>query len=205
MDPENGRTEQPAPEHALMMGYAVEGGLGVLAVVIAWFAEIRLVPEVRFSATTAGWGLAGTLPMLAVLFLLLRVTWPPIARIREIVRTFASQFLQRANWLEIALLCILAGVGEELLFRGVLQELITGWTNEVVGIVLAGVAFGAVHFLTKTYFVLAVGVGCYLGWLYTATRSLTAPIVAHAVYDFIALAIVLHGLNRDQSGEDGNG
>jgi membrane protease YdiL (CAAX protease family) len=186
-----------ASKRALYAGFAVEGGLGVLAAAIAWLAGIPLAGEIRLSSGSLAWGLAGTLPMLAALAVLIRVPWRPIARIREIVRTFASQLLLSASWLEIAILCVLAGVGEELLFRGVVQTLIAGWSNQPIGILASGVLFGAVHFLTKTYFVLAVAVGCYLGWLYVATTSLTAPIVAHAVYDFVALAIILRSLRRD--------
>lgn len=179
------------PGRMLQAGYAVEGGLGILAAAVAWLAGIPLLDEIGLSLASVGWGLVATLPMLAALFVLTYVRWEPIARIREIVRVFARQLLAGASWIEIALLCALAGIGEELLFRGVIQTLIAGRTSELVGIVIGGVLFGAVHFLTTTYFVLAVVVGCYLGWLYAATDSLAAPIIAHAVYDFVALAVVI--------------
>ena len=197
MHPEADRIARSnASQRALYAGYAVEGGLGVLAAAIAWLAGIPLAREVRLTGPALAWGLVGTLPMLAALVVLIRVSWRPIARIREIVRTFASQLLLEASWWEIAILCVLAGVGEELLFRGVVQTLIAGWTNPPVGILASGILFGAVHFLTKAYFVLAVAVGCYLGWLYAATGSLTAPIITHAVYDFVALVVVLADVRR---------
>jgi membrane protease YdiL (CAAX protease family) len=183
-------------QKALWAGFAVEGGLGALAAAIAWFAGIDLAAEIRLSARSIAWGLAGTAPMLVVLAVLTHVNWRPIARIREIVRSFARQLLLRASWLEVAILCALAGIGEELLFRGVLQTLLIGWTNQPMGILLCGIAFGAVHCLTMTYFILAVAVGCFLGWLYVATNSLAAPIIAHGVYDFVALAIVLRSVQR---------
>jgi membrane protease YdiL (CAAX protease family) len=113
------------------------------------------------------------------------------------VPDFAHELRPEASWGEVALLCLLAGVGEELLFRGVVQVLIADHTGRAAGVILAGVLFGAVHFLTKTYFVLAAMVGCYLGWLFVATESLTAPIVTHALYDFVALAVVLRGAARE--------
>jgi len=189
----NPPTEPPRPERALYAGYAVEGGLGVLAVGIAWAAGIPLADELGFSLAAVGWGLLATLPMLLALLVLTHVSWAPIARIREIVRLFARQLLIGASWLEIATLCALAGIGEELLFRGVIQTLIADRTNVALGVLWSGVLFGAVHFLTTTYFVLAVCVGWYFGWLYVATESLTAPIVAHAAYDFVALVVVIRG------------
>lgn len=200
MEPEPDRRAAPtASGKALFAGYAVEGGLGILAVALGWLSGIPLAREIRPSVRSLAWGLVGTLPMLAVLAVLTHVEWPPIARIRQIVRMFARHLLLRASWVEIAALCILAGVGEELLFRGVIQALLAGWTNQAIGILLAGVLFGAVHFLTTAYFILAVAVGCYLGWLYLATGSLTSPIVAHAVYDFVALVIVLRSVRSETS------
>jgi membrane protease YdiL (CAAX protease family) len=199
MDADADRLTGPAgSENALYVGFAVEAGLGVVALAVAWLAGIPLLKEIRLSPRSFAWGLAGTLPMLALLAVLIRVEWGPISRIREIVRLFARQLLLRASWLEIGLLCVLAGVGEELLFRGVLQALLAAWTSPLWGILMGGILFGAAHFLTKTYFVLAVAVGCYLGWLYVATDSLTSPIVAHAAYDFVALAVVLRGLRREE-------
>lgn len=205
MEPETDRpVASPERGGALYAGYAVEGGLGVLAVLLAWGTGTPLADAIRFSLPAVAWGLVGTLPMLIALVGLSYVSWPPIVRIREIVRGFARQLLLRASWLEIAVLCLLAGIGEELLFRGVLQTLIAQQAGPWSGIIVGGVVFGAVHFLTKTYFVLAAVVGCYLGWMFVATQSLTAPIVAHAVYDFVALAVVLRAVRGAKVTKQGN-
>jgi membrane protease YdiL (CAAX protease family) len=197
--PEN--SLQPAAEttskRPLWAAYAVEGGLGVVAAIAAWLTGVPLADEIGMSLAATGWGAVATLPMLAALAVLTRLDWPPINRIREIVRSFTRQLLWGASWGEVALLCLLAGIGEELLFRGVVQVLIADATGQIAGIVLGGVLFGAVHYLTTTYFVLGVAVGCYLGWLFAATGSLVVPIVAHAAYDFVALAVVLRGIARD--------
>jgi membrane protease YdiL (CAAX protease family) len=53
------------------------------------------------------------------------------------------------------------------------------------------VAFGLAHALTVTYAVLAALVGGYLGWLHLASGNLLVPVLAHALYDFIALRLLL--------------
>jgi membrane protease YdiL (CAAX protease family) len=88
----------------------------------------------------------------------------------------------------IVVISMLAGLGEELLFRGVLQPLI--------GLPLASLIFGAVHVGGRTfigYGVWAACIGAVFGWLMMVTGGLLAPIVAHAVYDMLALAYVRYG------------
>ena len=62
-------------------------------------------------------------------------------------------------------------------------------------IALVGVAilFGLLHAVNVAYAVLAALMGLYLGWLWMATGNLAVPIVAHAVYDFLALVYILRG------------
>ena len=57
-------------------------------------------------------------------------------------------------------------------------------------VVVIGLAFGAVHWLTPTYALLAGLVGVYLGALYAVSGNLLAPITAHALYDFVALVLL---------------
>jgi membrane protease YdiL (CAAX protease family) len=56
-----------------------------------------------------------------------------------------------------------------------------------IALVLTSVAFGLAHFLTLSYALLAALAGLYLGALYWAGGNLVIPIVAHALYDLVAL------------------
>lgn len=55
-------------------------------------------------------------------------------------------------------LSLAAGVGEEIMFRGVLQQSLSAAVGEAPGLVLASAVFGALHAVTPTYALLAVGV-----------------------------------------------
>ena len=88
---------------------------------------------------------------------------------------------------ELALLAVLAGVGEEALFRGVIQDALAGWLPIWLALVVTGLVFGMAHWVSTTYAVVAGIVGLYLGSLYLITQNLLAPVLAHALYDFVAL------------------
>ena len=78
-----------------------------------------------------------------------------------------------------------AGIGEELLFRGLLQPLL--------GLAAASVLFGAAHVggvRMLPFGVWATGMGVVMGTLAIATGGLTAPIVAHGLYDMLALEYI---------------
>ncbi len=85
------------------------------------------------------------------------------------------------------MLAILAGVAEEILFRGVIQAELARRVPGLLALILTSVAFGLAHFLTLTYALLATVGGLYLGALFWLQGNLVIPIVAHAVYDFVAL------------------
>ena len=89
---------------------------------------------------------------------------------------------------------LLAGLGEEILFRGVLQEAFTGWFNVWVGVLMASVLFGLMHSITFTYVLLATLMGAYLGcvWLW-ADHNLLVIVLTHALYDFLVLLWLLRG------------
>ena len=82
------------------------------------------------------------------------------------------------------LVSLSAGVGEELFFRAVLQT--------EFGIVVASIVFSLVHFglAAKRYYVLVIVyavIGVYFGLLFWAFASVWVPLIAHFVYDFLAL------------------
>jgi membrane protease YdiL (CAAX protease family) len=61
-----------------------------------------------------------------------------------------------------------------------------------MAVIFIAIIFGALHALNAAYAILAAIMGAYFGWLYLATGNLAVPIIAHGVYDFVALVYVLH-------------
>jgi membrane protease YdiL (CAAX protease family) len=93
---------------------------------------------------------------------------------------------------------VLAGVGEEALFRGLVQDTLAAWMPLGVALALASLLFGLLHAVTPTYAVLATLMGAYLGGLYLWTGGLLAPMVTHGVYDFAVLLYLQYGPGSDQ-------
>jgi hypothetical protein len=82
---------------------------------------------------------------------------------------------------------VLAGVGEEMVFRGVLQTWLAQDSPPWAAVMAAGLSFGMMHSMSKSYFILATLVGVYLGFLFVWTGNLIAPIMVHFLYDAFAL------------------
>jgi hypothetical protein len=96
-----------------------------------------------------------------------------------------------STMLGLGIVAALAGLGEEALFRGVIQTAMAGHMPVWTAIALTAALFGVAHWLTPTYAVLAGLVGAYLGWTLAASGNLLVPIVAHGLYDLIALAVLV--------------
>jgi CAAX protease family protein len=86
-------------------------------------------------------------------------------------------------------LCILAGIAEELVFRGYLQRQFTAWARgaAVVGVVGSALFFGAAHgYQGARNMVLLAVFGVLFSLLVLFRRSLRPGIFAHAWHDLIA-------------------
>jgi membrane protease YdiL (CAAX protease family) len=106
-----------------------------------------------------------------------------VSGVRAVYHEVLVPLFARFGPISIVILGALAGIGEEWLFRGVLQPL--------VGLVVASAAFGLAHVGARSmlpFGVWASAMGFVLGGLATITGGLTAPMVAHGVYDMLALA-----------------
>lgn len=85
------------------------------------------------------------------------------------------------------LLGIVAGWGEEWLFRGVFQTLLTEKFSSQIGLGVSCIVFGLLHAVTPVYALLAGLASLFFGNMYIASQNLAVPMVCHAVYDIAAL------------------
>jgi hypothetical protein len=164
-----------------------EGGLALVAWGAAWLFGEPLWARLDWSAEAAAWGVAATLPMLAVFGLCLQLRLPPLARIRRLCEEVIRPLFAPCGLAELALISLLAGLGEEALFRGVLQTVLARWLATWAAVVLTAVVFGLLHALTPTYALLATLMGAYLGVVWLVAGNLLVVILAHALYDFVVL------------------
>jgi membrane protease YdiL (CAAX protease family) len=162
----------------------------VLAIVLGRFGGLSPFARLSLDFGAVGAGLVAALPMLLLLGWCLRTSWGPMRRLVSLVEERLGPHLASAGLGGIVLLAGLAGLGEEVLFRGLIQ----GWLAERypawLSVAAASLLFGLGHWLSASYAALAAIIGGYLGVVFLVTGNLLAPIIAHAVYDVVALLVL---------------
>ena len=149
-------------------------------------------------------GLFATIPMLLSIVLTAMVPWRPLVELRELVQTKLAPFFRGMPSWALFLIAMGAGFGEEWLFRGFGVQgigwlLPDAWSPEMVrwtAILIVALVFGALHALTPMYFFLTFAMGIYFGYLVLLTDSLLPAVVAHGLYDYIALLYIMR-LDKD--------
>ncbi len=91
----------------------------------------------------------------------------------------------------ILILAVFSALGEELLFRGLLQP--------AIGIVWSSLIFGGLHIgPNRSYIpwtIMAVGMGFAFGGMFYYTGNLLAPILAHFTINYFNLAAIARGVD----------
>ncbi len=181
-----------------------EAGLAALAIGLGWISSQSPWEEIKVNGSAIALGVAAVLPLVVLVLICRQLAWEPVRTLWRVLDEVVVPLFRTCNWIELAAISFLAGLGEELLFRGLLQNGIAQWTGDFLphtpaaalagdwmAIIIVAILFGALHAVNVAYAVLAAIIGVYLGWLYLATGNLTVPIVAHGLYDFVALVYVL--------------
>jgi len=163
----------------------------LLALALGWLLKCPPLAKFRWDVFDALLGITAALPMLLLFFACIR--WPlgPLGKIKRVAEEFIRPLFAGATVLELGILSFAAGIGEEMLFRGLAQPLLERWIGIVGGVAVASLLFGLLHPMTAAYVLLAGAIGAYLGWLTIASGNLLCPIVAHGVYDWVALVVLL--------------
>jgi membrane protease YdiL (CAAX protease family) len=92
--------------------------------------------------------------------------------------------------LNLLIISILPGIGEELIFRGIVQKHVGGFLQSpVVAIWISALIFSAIHMQFEG-FLPRVALGAALGYLYYWTNNLWVPIIAHAFNNGIQVVLI---------------
>jgi membrane protease YdiL (CAAX protease family) len=186
-------------EAVVLLAVVVEGGLILLACGLGWLFDEPPLKHFTWDPQSALTGLVATGPMLLLFLAMIR--WPigPLSRIKHFSEQVIRPLLAPCTVLDLLGIAVLAGLGEEMLFRAVLQGAFARWGHVWLALAVASALFGLMHAVTTAYAVLATLMGAYLGWLYLYADNLLAPALSHALYDFVALLYLLRGPGSDQT------
>ncbi len=183
-------------EQFVRLGVLTEVVLLVAAAIVNWLWPIPVELNPLRSATgltnlgAVLFGLAGGLLLSSWFWFSWTSHFAPLRRIQEFVRDHLAPPLSQCKAWEIFVIAAFAGIGEEVLFRGVLQPRV-GW-------LVATVLFGLAHAITPTYVIVAAILGGLLGQLQLIGGNLWAPIIAHALYDYIGFYLVISDFRRER-------
>ena len=107
--------------------------------------------------------------------------------------------------INLFLIAILPGIGEELLFRGLVQKHLGKWLNNpIAAIWISAIIFSSIHMQFEGFFPRLV-LGALLGYLYYWTKNLWVPIITHAFNNGIQVALIYSmGMELDAFEEQGS-
>lgn len=83
------------------------------------------------------------------------------------------------------LLLFIIGPGEELYWRGFIQNTLSYKFGETKGYVIASLLYSGVHIITGNFMLVLAALVCGLfwGWIYKREKSLIPIIISHAIWD----------------------
>jgi membrane protease YdiL (CAAX protease family) len=120
---------------------------------------------------------------------LVNMVFPMPAWIEEAIRT-AVQIESLADAvLLIGMAVLVAGVAEEMLFRGMVQRSIETYRDPAMGIVLSSVIFALAHFNPWTAMQITF-MGLLLGYLAWKSGSILPAIILHAINNLASLMMM---------------
>lgn len=157
--------------------------LGVLALAVGWIEGIELFP--RRAPAALSW-LAGAAFLALALALVWRHWRRSVEEHKPTWRLFApTNRTERRMWV---ILSLTAGVGEELVWRGVLPALLAAVTGSLVfGITLSVLSFALAHAIQGPRSVLAIAaIATAFHLLVLFSGSLYVAMAVHFIYDVVA-------------------
>jgi CAAX protease family protein len=185
----------------LLVTILAEGGLFILGLILMRFSKLELLTRFDLSWGATAYAFLLCIPMLTMLFFVVRFRWAPLSRFRSEIDEKIVPIFVNSRLPDLAVMAFLAGAGEELFFRGWLQSLLTSKFETWIGILIASAIFGLAHYLSGNYAIYAGLTGLYLGVIYKASGNLYIVMVMHAVYDFIALMYLVGKGKKKETGD----
>ncbi|MFZ2403821.1 MAG: CPBP family intramembrane glutamic endopeptidase [Methylobacter sp.] len=181
------------PDDFFKKACSFEAGLILVAMILGWIANIDPFETLHFSESAIAYGIAGTMPLFLLYLTLEQLQTESVVKIKNMLFETLGSGLHRYHWTDLLILASIAGLSEELLFRGVIQPWIESSWGMTAGLLGSNIIFGLAHAVTPLYAVLATLVGIYLSLSldYGGDRNLLIPIVIHGLYDFLAFIALM--------------
>jgi membrane protease YdiL (CAAX protease family) len=169
----------------------------LLAIVLGALFGVAPLATAKLDWRGIGAGALATVPMLLLFAALWASERESLRLIKERVNKAVRDLFPDASLAQLACVSAVAGAGEEIFFRGFLQGGLEHAFGRWPALAIGSLVFGLAHPVTRAYVALAALLGLYLGAVWIFTGNLLVPIVAHGLYDFVALATLARRRNAD--------
>jgi membrane protease YdiL (CAAX protease family) len=181
------------PDDFFKKACSFEAALILVAMILGWIAGINPFENLHFSESAIALGIIGTMPLFLLFMTMEHIQAKSVVRIKNVLFETLGPHLHSYHWADLLVLASIAGLSEELLFRGLIQPWIESSWGMNAGLVGSNIIFGLAHAVTPLYAVLATLVGVYLSLSldYGGNRNLLVPIVIHGLYDFLAFVALM--------------
>jgi membrane protease YdiL (CAAX protease family) len=177
---------------------------GLTALVAAWLSPQPLPERLR-----AGRARVGTARVLTMLVLLLAVGqvlgsalvlsgWEGQGVLGGLARALANPTAATLVG-AIVVIGLLAGIGEELFFRGYMQTRLRERWGAWPAILVTAVLFGLIH-MDPWHTPVATGIGVTLGWITELSGSLRPAVLAHVVNNVLSVVFLGFGVEVSYRG-----
>lgn len=179
---------------ALIGGQSLLIGFAAVAALILRTPNFGLGSGISFDEDSLTQGALYAIPLFVLAFLLDTVEdrFPALQDVtkatqRSVIALLGGTFKPILALVTSVALGLVAGFGEEMLFRGVLQYELAIRFGNILAVGASSLVFGAVHAVTPLYALLATLASIFFGLLYQGYDNLAVPISTHTVYDIGAL------------------
>lgn len=124
------------------------------------------------------------------------------AKYEEMATLIKDMSTQKDLFLLILFICVAPAVIEELVFRGILQNLLNSVTsNKHSAVWIAAILFSLMH-LSLYGFLPRVLLGALLGYLYIYSGKFIIPVVAHFINNLLVVLILFYASEQEQQLEN---
>lgn len=188
------------PDNFFKTACYFESSLILVAIALGWIADINPFAYLDFNERVVFNGILGTLPLCIIFLALNQTQSDALQKIRRVLHDTLGPSLAKHHWTDLFVLAAIAGISEEILFRGVIQPWLENSWGMIAGLLISSLIFGLIHAVTLLYFIMATAVSVYLGMYldYDNTRNLLTPIIIHGLYDFFAFMVIVHAYRLEQ-------
>lgn len=153
-----------------------------------WRETFKLAPASTMALVGASLLGIGLAPWVQLIAHLQKAVWPSESETTQHATRLIADALAAYPLLTIVGVGVLAGVCEELFYRGPLQTAFIRKLPPWPAIILVGVLFGAIH-MDLAGLPVRAALGVFLGWIVWRTGSIYPAMLAHGLFDSTSIAM----------------